>query len=312
MEAEDVAAQVLPVQVGVHLGGGDAGVPQHFLYRPQVRTSLHQVGGEAVPEGVRSDGLSDPRERGQFADPLEHPHTGETVPTPVQEQDVLRLALNGQVGPFALPVKADLFHGLGAHRHQAFLVALSRHPDEALLEMQPADPKSGELAHPEAASIKRFQHGPIAVGHGPAHVDGTDQRIHFGHRQEGGQVPAQFRALEQFGGVVADAPVQTQAAVEGPDRTDQPCLTAGGKTLFGRMDHEALQVLQPHAFGVQGGGEGLRVGEQLVQVTQVGLHRPGAQGTLQLQVHGEHAPCFGPVHDTKVSFRYFAPPWRAS
>lgn len=36
MELQDVAPQVFPVQMGVDLGGGDAGMAEHLLHGPQV------------------------------------------------------------------------------------------------------------------------------------------------------------------------------------------------------------------------------------------------------------------------------------
>ena len=39
-------AQMLAVDMGVDLGGGDIGVPEHFLNRAQVRSSFEQVGGK--------------------------------------------------------------------------------------------------------------------------------------------------------------------------------------------------------------------------------------------------------------------------
>ncbi len=41
------------VDVGVPLGCSDAGVTEHLLDMPQIDTTGNQMGGEAVPQGVR-------------------------------------------------------------------------------------------------------------------------------------------------------------------------------------------------------------------------------------------------------------------
>ena len=51
-------AEVLAVDVGVDLGGGEVGVAEHLLDRAEVGAALEQVGGEAVAERVRRDPLA--------------------------------------------------------------------------------------------------------------------------------------------------------------------------------------------------------------------------------------------------------------
>lgn len=46
-------------QVRVHLGRGDAGVAQQFLYVAERGPVLQQMGGEAVPQGMGRDVLGD-------------------------------------------------------------------------------------------------------------------------------------------------------------------------------------------------------------------------------------------------------------
>lgn len=44
--------EVLEVQVRIDLGRADAGVAEHFLYRPQVTAGFQQVAGKAVSQHV--------------------------------------------------------------------------------------------------------------------------------------------------------------------------------------------------------------------------------------------------------------------
>ncbi len=49
--------QPSPRDMGVDLGGGEAGVAEEFLDGAQVGAGLEQVGGEGVAQGVRADAM---------------------------------------------------------------------------------------------------------------------------------------------------------------------------------------------------------------------------------------------------------------
>jgi hypothetical protein len=48
-------AEVLAVDVGVELCGGQIGVSEHLLDRPEIGPALEEMGGKGVAEGVRGD-----------------------------------------------------------------------------------------------------------------------------------------------------------------------------------------------------------------------------------------------------------------
>ena len=56
-------AQAFVGDMGVDLGGSDGGVAEHFLHAADVGAILQKVGGEAVPQAVRSN---PPRNAGNF------------------------------------------------------------------------------------------------------------------------------------------------------------------------------------------------------------------------------------------------------
>ena len=51
--------QVIDIEMGVFLSGGQADVAQQFLDGAQVRAHLQQMGGERVAQGVRGHGHAD-------------------------------------------------------------------------------------------------------------------------------------------------------------------------------------------------------------------------------------------------------------
>ena len=46
--------------MGIDLCGGDAGMAQHHLNRPKIRSMIQQMGGKRMPEHVRRDGFANP------------------------------------------------------------------------------------------------------------------------------------------------------------------------------------------------------------------------------------------------------------
>src|SRR4030095_3161093 len=52
MTAAEGGGEVAVVHGGVDLGGGDAGVAEHFLYGAQVGAALEEVGGEGMAQGM--------------------------------------------------------------------------------------------------------------------------------------------------------------------------------------------------------------------------------------------------------------------
>ena len=58
ISGQSVAEQFVG-DMGVDFRRAHAGMAEHLLHREQVGAAFKQVGGEAVPEGMRADGLGD-------------------------------------------------------------------------------------------------------------------------------------------------------------------------------------------------------------------------------------------------------------
>ena len=71
----------------------DAGVAEHLLYSKQVGTSFKQMGGKAVPKGVRADSLVDAVLLCQFFHNEEDHLAREARTTAVEENGVSELGL---------------------------------------------------------------------------------------------------------------------------------------------------------------------------------------------------------------------------
>jgi hypothetical protein len=60
MKLNDRTFQILPVQVGIDLCGGNTFMAQHFLHGAQVGAAFYQMGGKRMPESMRTDSFFNP------------------------------------------------------------------------------------------------------------------------------------------------------------------------------------------------------------------------------------------------------------
>ena len=77
MEAVMNGIQPLLFQMRINLGGGNIGMPQHFLNDAEVGAVLQQMRGEGMPEDMREDMLFYSRGPGAFPENLAYPFPGQ-------------------------------------------------------------------------------------------------------------------------------------------------------------------------------------------------------------------------------------------
>jgi len=98
--------------VGVDLGGGDAGVAEHFLEGADFGSSGEHVGGKAVAEGVGADSLIGTDALCVTADEFPEHHTGEGT-TGAGEEEGAGVFFAGHQRAFVFEVGFD---GLDSER----------------------------------------------------------------------------------------------------------------------------------------------------------------------------------------------------
>src|SRR3954471_24165668 len=112
----------------VDLGRRDAGVTQHLLDRPQVRTALEEMGGEGMTQGVRVYA----RLRRGVARPYAQapPDIRGREPSAALGHEQRRLRIGAhQRGPRALQIARDGAQRRLTRRHEPGLGTLSLDPD---------------------------------------------------------------------------------------------------------------------------------------------------------------------------------------
>ena len=82
-------AQGFDVDVGVNLGGFEAGVAEHFLHIADVSTALVHVGGAAVAEEVAGAGFIDAAALEEFFEPVAQIRRGDAGAVAAEEERCL-------------------------------------------------------------------------------------------------------------------------------------------------------------------------------------------------------------------------------
>src|SRR3972149_4521195 len=97
--------------VRVDLGGGDVGVPEHRLDRPQVRPAREQVAGKGVAQAVRGDPPPDAGLPRPPPDPVPEGLAGDRAPPSAQEEGVRRPPSLQEGRPAPLEIDLKGFQG---------------------------------------------------------------------------------------------------------------------------------------------------------------------------------------------------------
>jgi hypothetical protein len=81
--------QIRTVDVRIHLGGGDIGMPEHFLHSAQISSTFEQVRREGMAECVRVNVFGDSRRIRMCLDNLPDSHPCQGSARPVQKEHVI-------------------------------------------------------------------------------------------------------------------------------------------------------------------------------------------------------------------------------
>ena len=87
---ENSLTQILNIDVGIYLGGGDILVSEQLLYDTQVGTVLQEVRSKTMPKGMRRDGLLDSGRSCKPTNDGEDHHAGEVSAATVEEGNISR------------------------------------------------------------------------------------------------------------------------------------------------------------------------------------------------------------------------------
>ena len=180
--------QSLGGQMRVYLGGGEAGVAQHVLNRPEIRPPVQQMGGEAVPERMRRG----PGGPGRPA----HATCNNTadvprVKTPPAYADEYRAGVRPvphQLCPAGHPPPQDLKR-TGGNGHHSLLAPLAQHPQGPGPDVRAIDGQIGAFCRSKAGAVEDLHYRAVPEPQDTGGVVALQDLAHLGHRQEARELP---------------------------------------------------------------------------------------------------------------------------
>ena len=174
--------------MGVDFCRADAGVAEHLLYCEQVGAAFQEMRGEAVPEGVRADGLGDAVALGEVFHDEEDHLSGEARAAAVEEDCVSEFGLRRNVYSGAFYVLVEDLQTAVPDGYQPLLAALADDTQEAVVSVDIADLQPDEFGNTQAAAIHHLNHGLVTVACGLAEVNAVDHLLDFLVGQHFGQM----------------------------------------------------------------------------------------------------------------------------
>lgn len=221
------------VDVGVEFGGEDAFVPEHFLHDAQVCAVFDEVRRKGMPEGMRRYLLAHPGGERLSPHHFEDRNAAERLSEAVQEEPaVIGAGRNGTLRK----VIGDGVCGTFSHRHQTLLVPLARHAHEALALENVRQEQGAGLGNAQAAAVKQFENGAVALPLPGTRVDAFDNRGDFLFGQDVGQVAPQLRRIDRIAGIVRTFAFEDEVVEKGLDGAQFPRLRTAGNAFGTRCE----------------------------------------------------------------------------
>ena len=279
---QNFLAQVAAVQMHIDFCGAYVFVAEHGLYATEVGTSLQQMGGKTVAEGVGTDVFGDAGPLCVFLDEDKEADAAQMAASGGGDEDVVLFSGNHfQPLPHGKP-GAELVYGLFANGNESLFPSLSVHSYIAVFQKKVADFQRAEFGYPQPAAVEGLDDGPVPLAFGSACVNCANDVFNLFQAEHFGQMLANLWAFEQCCGVVGDFLFQLQKAVEGAHATQRAGCAAGRCAFFPHLAGKLVQLFQGYCAEVYA-FVGIIV-EQFLQILAIGIQRVAAISAFQTQV----------------------------
>ncbi|MNS59333.1 hypothetical protein D3C72_922880 [compost metagenome] len=254
---------MLEVEVGIDLGGGEIGVAQQLLHRPQIAGGLQHVGGEAVAQLVGMNVGIEGLLVAPAVEPLLYRAGRQSLPALGDEQ---RLPLvPRQQGPHLEPLLQPL-HRHPAHGQHPLPRPLAGDPELALIELHVREVEPHQLGEAQAGGVHQLHDGAIPHRQRILLVGDVEQLVHLVHVEVFGQRPPLLGGHYAAGRVGREPPLAHLPVAEAAQGGDLGGERSGGEAGLVHPGHQAAHLARLEPGPVidpqpdQLGGHGLQMG----------------------------------------------------
>lgn len=146
---------------------------QKFLHASEVRPALKQVGGEAVTQGVRTDGTWRAAAQSHLLDDTVSLLARQASAALAQENRLF--PMRRTKSPALLEVPVQPLCRRAGQRNETLLPALAQHPHQLLIKVYMGEIKPQGLADAQPGTVENFKQGQVAQSFGIGSYFGLDQ-----------------------------------------------------------------------------------------------------------------------------------------
>jgi len=209
--------------MGVSLRGRKRSVSQKFLHRPEIGSTLDQVGREGMAEGMGAERPRKADRKGPFPEDAPGPVAIQRAAALAQQEfGVLGPAPGREAGALPFQIGFDRLEAGGGDRDQALLAPLPPDPNEGEVGAQRVGRDAQSLGDTQPAGVEQMEQSPIPQGVASS-LGAVLQELGQGpSAEDGGQVLVQPRSKEASRGVLGDALHCMQVAEKAPQHREGP------------------------------------------------------------------------------------------
>ncbi len=235
--------EALDGDVGVDLGGGDAGVAEEFLDAAEIGAGVEHVSGEGVAELVGADVDGDAGVAEVFLEEFADADAGEACAALGDEEGS---GLDAGLGAVAL----DGLEGRRADGDDALFAALAENADGLREGIDVGDVEADELREAEAAGVEELEDRGVAGG-GPGGSlffkgsleRGFEEFLDLGDGEDERELAFELGKLDFLEGVAGEAMALGEPLVEGAERGEMKADGGEGGAAFHELEEEAAEIV---------------------------------------------------------------------
>lgn len=281
MIRQNLFAQHLTVDFGVDFGSRYLLMSEHHLDGSQIGSALEQMGGKRMTEGMGRDLLLDARLLTVTLDDIEHHDTRQLPAEAVEEDIILKSALDIELVAEFEVIMYLLQCTLG-NRYDALLATLAPNLNETLAFEDVTDAEVSELRDSKPAAVERLEDGSVALPVAGAGVSGGDDAVHLVDGQDGGYVFGQLGRIDALSGVCFEHLLKTQEAVVRTNAREDAVLRSGHDTHIVQTPQKMLDVLLLKTFDAFAQCFGIFL--QFGDVSEISIHGVFGEVSLKFKI----------------------------
>ena len=242
-------AEGVDVDVGVDLGGFEAGVAEHFLDVADVGSAPVHVGGAGVAEEVAGAGLLDAAALHGFLDPVAEVGGGEAGAVAAEEQR----GFPGKVGEVRAGIPRMPVEPCGGAvadgKHAAFAAFAAADVEGFRVRVVIAMVEVGQFGAADAGGVEEFEDGAVAQAEGIGGVGNGEQKTDFLRAESLRELACLFAwKVEIGGGVRGDDSGAAEPSEESAQATEPRELRVDGE---GAPSARAAVAVQEELVGFE-------------------------------------------------------------